>query len=337
MLQRAALRVVDGEVPARLVHGEEPGGRMRRALATEGWVLARPHGGRQPHPSGPVEHRVVHVVLARPHHLGAPIRRRLRHVRGRRLRRGVAHGERDAAGAVGRRIQNRHEVGAQLERSVHRPVRVDGRVAAVRRHHVVQVRLRVGPVPQRDDDVALDAARTRRRRRHRAGCDAVGPAREHLKRALAAEAVQRVAHLAARLSRLHAPVPRLDRGGEAPERGGDLARPLAAELVARPARPVLDHAQPLRLMRQRRRDAVPLIAGAGELALGRYLEQREPVAGRVVLCGRASVGVRGRRSGSASPPAPPQPWASPRGRSRAPTPGSARWAGRESGSAPDHR
>ena len=40
-----------------------------------------PHGRGEPHAALFVEHRVVHVVLARPDHFVAPVRRRLRHRR----------------------------------------------------------------------------------------------------------------------------------------------------------------------------------------------------------------------------------------------------------------
>ena len=74
------------------------------------------------------------------------------------------------------RIDHRHVVGARLERAVDRPVRVHGRIALVARDLVVQVRLRIGPVPHRDDDVALAALRARRRRgRQLAAGDAIGP------------------------------------------------------------------------------------------------------------------------------------------------------------------
>ena len=88
------------------------------------------------------------------------------HLRRGRRRVRIADRQRHLADRVLHRIEHRQVVGAQLERAVDRAVGVDRRVAPVGRDHVVQVRLRVGPVPLRDDDVALDALRPRRRRRH---------------------------------------------------------------------------------------------------------------------------------------------------------------------------
>ena len=111
----------------------------------------------------------------------------VRHLRVGRRRVRIAHRQRNAAGRVLHRIEHRHVVGAQLERAVNRPVRIEPRVAAIGRHRIVQVRFRIGPVPLRDHDVALDAARARRRRRHFACRNAIGPVGEHLERAPPAE------------------------------------------------------------------------------------------------------------------------------------------------------
>ncbi len=62
-----------------------------------------------------------------------------------------------------------------------------------------------------------------------------------------------------------------------------LARPLASHLVTAEAGVVLHEPDVLRLALEVRVDPVPLRAGAGELALGRDSDQREPVPGRVVL------------------------------------------------------
>ena len=88
-------------------------------------------------------------------------------------------------------------------------------------------------------------------------------------------------------------LPRLHGGLEGAERGVQLARPLAPHLVAAQAGVVLQQPDVLRLALEDRVDPVPLRAGAGELALGRDLDQRVPVPGRVVL----RRGARIRRGG----------------------------------------
>src|SRR4051794_24582458 len=53
------------------------------------------------------------------------------------------------------RIEDRNEVGALLRRTVDATVGVHGRIALVGRDLVMEVCLRPGPVPERDDHVAL--------------------------------------------------------------------------------------------------------------------------------------------------------------------------------------
>ena len=201
-----------------------------------------------------------------------------------------------------RRVEHGHVVGARLEHRVHRPVRVDRGIAAIGRDEVVQVRLRVRPVPHGDDDVPLDALRARRRGRNRARRDPVGPVREHLQRARPHH-VRRAEHAAAGLTRRQPPLPCLRRRRERAERGMQLARPFAAHLVATEARAVLHEPEVVLLALEGRVDAVPVRARAGKLARGRYFDQREPVTGRVVL-GRGARIRRGRRLQAQRRPGP---------------------------------
>ena len=159
----------------------------------------------------------------------------------------------------------------------------------------MEIRLRIGPVPLRDDDVALDALRPRRRRRQLAAGDAVGPVGEHRQRAVLAHRVEAAGHLRAGLSRLNAPLPGLRRTVERAERLRDLARPFGAELVTRGAAARLQAANPVGLALDVRRDAVAARRVAGELALLRHADQREPVAGGIVLGRRARIRRRDRR------------------------------------------
>ena len=65
----------------------------------------------------------------------------------------------------------------------------------------MKVGLWIGPVPFCDDDVPLDALRPRRRGRHFARRDPIGPVREHRQRALATElTVEATGHPCAGLS-----------------------------------------------------------------------------------------------------------------------------------------
>ena len=196
-----------------------------------------------------VEHRIVDVVLARPERFVAPIGRRCARIRPRRrLGRRIAHGERNAADRVAHRVEHREIVAAQLERAVEQSVRVERRVAPVRRDDVVEIRLGIRPVPLGDDDVALESLRTLRRgRRDLARRDAVGPVGEQRERARLSEIVDRREHLRSRLSRLHASLPRGGARLDLAVGRRQLARPLAAELMARHARAGLDRSDPIAL------------------------------------------------------------------------------------------
>ncbi len=101
------------------------------------------------------------------------------------------------------RIDDGQVIAALFERSVDGAVGVHGRITLVARDLVVQIDLRIGPVPQRDDDVALPALRTRRSGgRQLSMGNAVGPVRIHRQRALTANLVEAGTHPAARLAGL---------------------------------------------------------------------------------------------------------------------------------------
>ena len=140
----------------------------------------------------------------------------------------TAHRDRrfDAGGVFGSRTGSLHlarrvaapdrapgGIGAHLERAVDQAVGVDRGIAPVGRDLVVQVGLRVGPVPQRDDDVALDALRPRRLRggTSPAAMRSVQSANSS-QRALRAEPVDAVDHLAPACPDWMRRVPRLGRG-----------------------------------------------------------------------------------------------------------------------------
>src|SRR5262249_31014873 len=164
-------------------------------------------------------------------------------------------------------------------RAVDGAVRIDERIALVARDLVVQVHLRIGPVPHRHDDVALFALRSRRYGvRELAARDPIGPVGPHAERALAAHLREPRTHAAAAgLSRLNATIPRVGRCLETPERLRDLARGLVPHLVAARAAIRVDHvADPLALTLDGLGDAVALRARAREILRGWQLQQREP-------------------------------------------------------------
>src|SRR5262249_35608842 len=156
------------------------------------------------------------------------------------------------------------------------PVRIRRRTASVGRHLIVQVCLRISPVPLRDDDVPLDTARTWRSRRHLAFRNAIGPIRKQRDRARP-ELIDATAHAWASLSGLKPPGPGRLGGRERAERRWNFARRLVAELMARPAAAGFHVAQPFGLTANLRRDAVR--RGSRKLVLRRNVEQRKPGSG----------------------------------------------------------
>ncbi len=171
--------------------------------------------------------------------LVVPVWRRCRHCRVGRRRLRIAHRQRNPGDRVANGIEHWNVIGAELERAVDQSVRVDARIPAIGRYRVVQVRFRIGPVPLRDDDIAFETTRARRRRWHLAGGDSIGPIGEHLEHAAAAEVVESCAHPAARLTRLNRAGPRRQpktRSSRAPS--GSRASPCCRSDGRRCTRPI---------------------------------------------------------------------------------------------------
>ena len=74
------------------------------------------------------------------------------------------------ASGVVHRVEHRKRVAALFGRSVDQAIGVQARIALIGRDFVVQITLRIGPVPLRDHDVPLDALRTRRSLRRSSPC-----------------------------------------------------------------------------------------------------------------------------------------------------------------------
>ncbi len=202
----------------RIVHRELTAGRgqrvqlrrrMARSLFAVVRVVRRAHGRRDPDPALGIEHGIVHVVLAVPDHFVAPVGRGLLHHRPLgRLRFRIANGQLHLTCRVVHRVENREVIRAELQRPEERSRGVDRRIPAIGRDLVVEIRLRVGPVPLGNHDVALDPLRPGRRGWDLARRNPVSPVGEHRQRPRAAHLVEAAAHLRTGLSGQDAPVPR---------------------------------------------------------------------------------------------------------------------------------
>ena len=168
---------------------------------------------------------------------------------------------------------------------VDRAAGIHRRLTAIGRDLVVHERVIGAPVPQRDDDVALDAFRPRRRRRHFASCNAIGPVRKYFQRWLFALRLEHRVHRGPAHAGAEAPLPcvvssrqlrlRLEHVIEA-------ARQLVAELMAEVA-VGLQRVDPMVLRQHVRSRAVAVRTGAGEQALVGRLQHRQPIVGRIDL------------------------------------------------------
>ena len=205
-----------------------------------------------------------------------------RHRRGIR-RVGIADRHRHAADRVIDGIEPRQVIRTDFGGAVKFAVGVQRGITPVGRDLVVQICLRIGPVPLRDDDVPLEALRTRRRCRNFAGGNPIGPVGEHRERTATEAVIDAVQHAGAGLPGLHAAFPLGGRGRKRVEQRRNFARPFAAHLMARLAAVGLHQAKPLGLTLQIRADAVAARTRAGKLALVGHLDERVPVLRRIVL------------------------------------------------------
>src|SRR4029079_18919817 len=239
---------------------------LRAFFAPVGLVLADLR--RVPDAALAVHHRVVRIggILDAPQVTHAP---EVRRHRGRRearahLARIVARRDRDLVRLVLDGIDSA-DLAVARRRRVHGAITVHGRIVLVRRDLVVHERVVGAPVPERDDDVALDALRARRLRRHLAARDPVGPIRKQLRARLRAQHRALAGHVAAAHAELRSIDPRLLRRLEAQlVHVAERARDRGAELVAEVAL-ALDVVDPLALLLERGRDTVAALAGARKL------------------------------------------------------------------------
>ncbi len=204
MVSLFGLRIVELQPPLALIDREQLRRRMIRSRLAPCRRLGLTDARRGPHATLLIHREAVDRRLAVPDHFVAPVRRRRqrRRIRGaRRLR--IANRQLHLARRVVRRIDDGQVIAALFERSVDGAVGVHGRIPLVARDVVMQIDLRIGPVPHRDDDVPLLALRTRRSgSRQLSVGNPVGPVRVHRQRALAANLVEAGAHPRRRPGRL---------------------------------------------------------------------------------------------------------------------------------------
>ena len=262
-----------------------------------GGVLT-PAGGRgaadlrgHPHAALAVDHGVVGVGRIvgriRPQPFVAPVERgadRLGEARGNGCAR-LAQGDVESRGAVLLLVEN-DELAVAGADGVIGTVGVHRGVLLVGGDLVVHEGVVVAHVPQREDDVALDSLRARRRGRHLAGSDAIRPIGENVERTFALPGQERV-HGGTAGAGTEAPLPgiagcfqtgltRID----VIQRPGELVAELMAEVAIG-----LDGVNPVVLRLHEGRETVSAGSGTREHGRGRRLEQRQPVVAGVDLGG----------------------------------------------------
>ncbi len=271
----SGLRIVQGELAVGTPDGKDPGRGMIRTFPAEGRIRRPPHARGEPDPALLVEHRIVRARLAVPDRLRSPIRGRRHRVVLRRRRLRIADRHSHFARRMPHRIQDRHEIRALLGRSVNQSVGVDRGIALVARNLIVEISRGTRPVPQADDDVALQALRPFGPRGGQlARGDPIGPVGELPQHARRIEPSDVVRHVGHRLAGRDAPRPGLDRGIEMAELLRNGTRRLVAELVAGVAAVGLREVEPL---------ALTACFPYREFALLRNLEHRIPVDRRIIF------------------------------------------------------
>ena len=163
------LQIEHRDVTDGAFHREGFGRRMIRSRFAEGRILSTAHRGGQPDAPVAPEHGVVVVDARLPDPLAPPVSGGLQRIESCGMTRteierhaGVAHRSDERGRDVLHRIENRQSVGAVLGRSDNGAVTINRREAAIACNQIVQILFVVHPVAERDDDVALDALRSRR-------------------------------------------------------------------------------------------------------------------------------------------------------------------------------
>ena len=204
-------------------------------------------------------------------------RKSRRHLGARRARRNL-----DLFGPVRQRVED-HERPVTGRHGVDRSVRVYRRMTFVGRDLVVHERVIRAPVPQRQHDVALLPARSRRRGRNFALRDAPGPVGKRSQRPHLPLIRQHRVHRRAAHAGSEPPLPRFFVRLQFRLRLEDVidaARELIAKLMAEVA-VGLERVDPVILRQHRRPKAVRAVAR--KLVRGRRLHERQPVVAGIDL------------------------------------------------------
>ena len=158
------LRIEHRELSSTLLEREDLRRGMVRSRLAKGGIVEPAHRRGQPHSAFFVYHRVVVVDARVPNLPVAPIGRRHDRLLGRRVplaqgrwHFGIAHRRMEVRDRVRRRVEDR-----QLISGIERPIGIDRRIAPIGRDQVVEVLVRLPPVPFRNDDIAFDTLRARR-------------------------------------------------------------------------------------------------------------------------------------------------------------------------------
>ena len=173
---------------------------------------SRPDAGGEPDPALFVHHRIVDAGVAVPDRLLAPEHRRSQRVIRGAWRFRIEIGMLDELRRVVDGIEHRHEIRALFRRAVDHAVGVDRRVSLVGRNRVVQIHLRLAPVPRLITTLRSMPVRTLRLVEGKfARGDSIGPVREHLVAAVRPKAGDGQRHVVHGLAGLQAALPHLDR------------------------------------------------------------------------------------------------------------------------------
>src|SRR3989442_2319740 len=136
---------------------------MARAFFTERWIFARADSGGNPDSTLRIEHRIVDIGLAVPDGFVPPIRRRRRNlVVCARWSLRIANWHSKLIRYSAHWIEDRQIINAEFGSAVDGSIGVQCGIALIRGDLIVQICLRVGPVPLGNDDVPLDTLGSRR-------------------------------------------------------------------------------------------------------------------------------------------------------------------------------
>ena len=174
------LGIVHGQLPAARFEREQNRRRMARPFFAERWIVTRANPGGDPDSSLFIKHGIVDVGLAVPNGFISPIRRRRRRlIVAARWRLRVTDWHADSVRCGAHWVEDRQIVNAKFCGAVNCSVGVQCGIALVGGNFIVQIGLRVCPVPLGNDHVSFGTLRSRGHGRQLSGRNPVGPISEH--------------------------------------------------------------------------------------------------------------------------------------------------------------